>query len=74
MPLSEVATGKFYSRNLVFYVWLEPHSQLDGLDQSEALKHGREVRSDVLLELFTSQESHDGSESVAYREDQSYGS
>ena len=42
--------------------------QLDGLDQSEALKHGREVRTDVLLELFTDKESHDGSESVAYRE------
>ena len=41
--------------------------KLDGLDQSEALKYGRQVRKDVLLELFTDQESHDGSESIAYR-------
>ena len=44
------------------------HSQnLDGLDQSKAFKLGTEVRKDVLLELFTDKESHDGSESIAFR-------
>ena len=40
---------------------------LDGLDQSEAFKSGKVVRKNVLTELFTGQESHDGSESIAYR-------
>ena len=46
---------------------LTNNQNLDGLDQSEAFKLGKEVRKDVLLELFTDQESHDGSESIAFR-------
>ena len=40
---------------------------LDGLDQSEALKHNKEVRTEILLELFTEKESHDQSQSSAFR-------
>ena len=40
---------------------------LDGLDQSVGLKSNKMVREDVLLELFTSTDSHDGSQSAAYR-------
>merc|ERR1719186_875416 len=40
---------------------------MDGLDQTEALRDNVEVRTEVLLELFTDKESHDGSESAAYR-------
>ena len=43
------------------------NQNLDGLDQSEAFKFDKEVRKDVLLELFTDKESHDGSESIAFR-------
>merc|ERR1719347_1897551 len=39
---------------------------LDGLDQSLALKHNKEVRTEVLLELFTEKESHDQSRSAAF--------
>ena len=46
---------------------LTNNQNLDGLDQSEAFKLGKEVRKDVLLELFTDKESHDGSESIAFR-------
>ena len=42
---------------------------LDGMDQSDALKYGLEVRKEVLLELFTDKESHDQSESAAYRKE-----
>ena len=41
--------------------------QLDGKDQSDALLKNKEVREDVLLELFTENESHDRSFSAAYR-------
>merc|ERR1719186_1471906 len=41
---------------------------LDGVDQSKGLKTNKMVRNDVLLELFTSAESHDGSHSAAYRQ------
>ena len=40
---------------------------LDGVDQSAALRAGELVRRDVVLEMFTSSDSHDGSESVAFR-------
>ena len=40
---------------------------LDGLDQSEALMTGKLIRRDVVLEMFTANDSHDGLESVAYR-------
>ena len=40
---------------------------LNGLDQSEALKSNKLVRHDVVLEMFTAEDSHDGTESVAYR-------
>ena len=46
---------------------LTNNQNLDGVDQSEAFKSGKEVRKDVLLELFTDKESHDGSESIAFR-------
>ena len=40
---------------------------LDGIDQSKALKTGKVARRDVVLEMFTSEDSHDGAESIAYR-------
>jgi len=40
---------------------------LDGKDQSEALLNNKEVRNDILLELFTEKESHDNSYSASYR-------
>jgi len=40
---------------------------LDGLDQSDGLKHNKLVRKEVLLELFTAEDSHDGSQSASYR-------
>merc|ERR1711892_1620076 len=40
---------------------------LDGLDQSDGLKQNKLVRKEVLLELFTSEDSHDGSQSASYR-------
>ena len=46
---------------------LAADKDLDGLDQSEALKSGKLVRRDVVLEMVTKNDSHDGSESVAYR-------
>ena len=46
---------------------LENGQNFDGLDQSEAFKSGKEVRNNVLTELFTNKESHDGSESISYR-------
>ena len=46
---------------------LKKNLNLDGLDQSEAFKSGEVVRTNVLTALFTDQESHDGSELIAYR-------
>ena len=40
---------------------------IDGRDQSKALQDNSAIRNDVLLELYRSQDSHDGSESAAYR-------
>ena len=40
---------------------------LDGKDQSKALLANAAARNDVLLELYRAEDSHDGSESAAYR-------
>ena len=40
---------------------------LDGLDQTEALQTGELVRREMVLEMYTKDDSHDGTESVAYR-------
>ena len=40
---------------------------LDGLDQTQALLTGQLVRREMVLEMYTKEDSHDGTESVAYR-------
>ena len=40
---------------------------LDGLDQSEALINDKLVRNDVVLEMVTSDDTHDHSHSIGYR-------
>ena len=44
--------------------------KLDGIDQSQALLKNEKVRDNMLLELWTEAESHDGSSSAAYRKGQ----
>jgi len=40
---------------------------LDGIDQLESIKKGKKLRRSVLLDLYTSNDSHDGKSLVAYR-------
>jgi len=40
---------------------------LDGVSQADTLVGGKAARTEVLLELFSSLQSHDGSESASYR-------
>jgi len=44
-----------------------PKLGLDGISQTATLVGGEAARTEVLLELFSSHQSHDGSESAAYR-------
>jgi len=44
-----------------------PQLGLDGVSQTSTLIGGKAARTEVLLELFSSEQSHDGSESAAYR-------
>jgi len=44
-----------------------PHLGLDGVSQTATLIGGKAARTEVLLELFSSDQSHDGSESAAFR-------
>merc|ERR1711879_72471 len=43
---------------------------LDGMDQSEALTDHKMVRNDMVLEMVTSDDTHDQSQSMVYRKRQ----